>query len=521
MTNIELVKEYIAETTAQQGLISPYTSANTPKGASIAGPFGISSMFPNLDAVCQYELGNFEFVNPQGLYPRFGRSPIIKALEQRARDITGFETLIILPNEKSALACIEYVGKCFPEISWSSRVKVFPNSALQIIDFPNQESYKKGLEFWQHTGEITTARVALNILSEDILERNPREHNEAQRQAQINRLKSIIHKLYKISATNGVYINNSGMSAIFHAFRAIESLPNKNPEYEGKLVQFGFPYTDTFKILSKWSKDAELLADFSEENFDRLRELASLRQLKAVFCEVPCNPLICSPDIARLSRILRKHKIPLVVDDTLATPFNIDLLHYADVMVHSLTKFVSGRANVLGGALVINPYSPLKNTLKDALDKTNFDTISSQDLETLNINALGFKQRMKKINSNARILAKLLRQHPKIQWIGYPEGDSTQGNYEELRRRDGGYGGIVSIRLADPTKVDDFMTNLYTWKGPSLGAEKTIATLYTLFAHFYELSLTRQNGIGDYDIRFSVGTDKQELDLILKAVNKL
>ena len=510
------VKDFINKTRVDERYRPPFDST-TELGASNNGFAGISSFFPDRSAVVGYEDGSLDRTRLRALYPRFGRSPIIQALEGQARQITGAKYVVVLPNDAATKACVDFVSKSFPKISWSRNVRDYPGTDKRIICCDDEAVYKKSLEFWQHTGEIVTARGILPLLDTELPKGfSVRDYSQEERQHLLGKLSAVVKNIYRLTSDRGIFIANTGMSAIFHAFRAVDSLPQN--QKEGTYVQFGFPYTDTFKILQKWGEKAELLSAFSDENYKRVEELAASGELKAVFTEAPCNPLICTPDLQRLSKILRKYKVPLIVDDTLASPYNIDVLPYADMLADSATKFLSGKGNVMAGILLVNQHSPMAAALTQSAKENHFDTISAADLQVLNLNARGFNSRMHSINNNAQAIAAFLREHPAVDWVGYPQGDGTERNYANLKRASGGYGGMVSMRLKRDERTEEFMQALHCWKGPSLGFERMIASLYTLFAHFTELDWAASHGIGANDIRLSVGTDSDEIGLIKSAL---
>lgn len=121
-----------------------------------------------------------------------------------------------------------------------------------------------------------------------------------------------------------------------------------------------FSYTDTFKVLEKWGPGAHLFFEHPDQNLRDLEALLSTLanseagepSLAAIFCELPSNPLLLSPDLPRLHALAVQHNVPLILDNTVGDPVTVDALEYADVVVTSLSKMFSGRANVMGGRYV-------------------------------------------------------------------------------------------------------------------------------------------------------------------------
>jgi len=143
-----------------------------------------------------------------------------------------------------------------------------------------------------------------------------------------------------------------------------------------------FLYVDTFKVLSKIHGYECKLYDATQSDLETLEEdLASGLQLWALFTEFPGNPLLGSVDLERIERIYDEYDFLFVVDDTVGTSVNVDVILHCDVVCTGLTKMFSGRCNVMGGSVALKPNGgarwDIKKRLKDRYTNTNFplDTI--------------------------------------------------------------------------------------------------------------------------------------------------
>jgi len=278
-------------------------------------------------------------------------------------------------------------------------------------------------------------------------------------------------------------------------------------------VQFGFPYVDTLKIQQDVGLGAHFLPRGDEADLQRLRELARGEQLSAIFCEFPSNPLLHSPDLAALSDLARQHELPLVVDETLGTYVNTDVLRVADVAVTSLTKYFTGAGDVLAGAAIINPRSPLADRLRGALDGEYEDTLWDDDAVLLAQYSADFQERVQRINRTAEMVCEFCRSHPIVQEVYYPKY-RTPANYAAFRRPAGGYGGLFSLLLKDPQHTAPrFYDELQLCKGPNLGVNFSLCCPFTLLAHYRELDFVERCGVSRYLIRVSVGLEEPQ-DLI-------
>jgi len=241
-----------------------------------------------------------------------------------------------------------------------------------------------------------------------------------------------------------------------------------------------------------------------------LKSLLEREPVAACFGEIPGNPLLGSADLRRISPIIRKARVPLVADDVVATPANVDLAPYADLVATSLTKFVVGTAEAMGGAVICNPRSPLHGELKAILREQHEDLLWGEDAAVIEVQARGFVERMRRHNASGLLLAERLRRHPAIARVWYPKWEFSEA-YEAVRRPDGGWGALITFLPGDaPSRSPAIYNRLEVCKGPSLGTAFTLACPFTLLAHYTELDWAESCGVSRYLIRISVGLEDPE-----------
>lgn len=328
-----------------------------------------------------------------------------------------------------------------------------------------------------------------------------------------------------------VYLYPNGMSSIFFAHQlsmAVQTHVNAQQPV-GKSVCFGFPYTDTLKIIQKWGPGAHFFGHGGAVDLEALERLLddnsnnSEPTLAALFCEFPSNPLLKSPDLLRIRQLADRDGFLVIIDETIGNFMNVEVLEFADMLVSSLTKVFSGDSNVMGGSLVLNPSSPHYQLLKKILDGTGGDQAGmyediyfAEDAIYMERNSRDFHSRVKTINSNALALTEYLVRLQKeragiIKEIYYPRYITTE-NYERCRRKpDGGYGGLFSLTFTSLMGAEIFYDSLNTLKGPSLGTNFTLASPYAILAHFHELEWASQFGVEENLIRVSVGLEGQDV----------
>ncbi|KAH9074310.1 PLP-dependent transferase [Lactarius deliciosus] len=312
-----------------------------------------------------------------------------------------------------------------------------------------------------------------------------------------------------------VFLFPTGMSAIWSAHQLALDVRGAK-----KSVCFGFPYTDTLKVLEKWGPGCYFLGHGLDSSIDELEGILEAEQTKnpheppiiALFTEFPSNPLLRSADLSRLRSIADKYDFLIVVDDSIGNFINVETLPFADMVATSLTKLFSGDSNVMGGSLVLNPARKHYTALKERLLTRYEDVYFDEDAIFMERNSRNFSQRAAKIDANAERVCDLLhsasQQGPSspITEVFYPKWQ-TAAHYAARRLPGGGFGGLFSLAFASPRAAEAFFDALACAKGPSLGTNFTLACPYTILAHYGELDWAARYGVPSSLVRISVGLE--------------
>jgi methionine-gamma-lyase len=229
---------------------------------------------------------------------------------------------------------------------------------------------------------------------------------------------------------------------------------------------------------------------------------------KLIFIETPANPTIKITDIQACADIAHNNNAIIAIDNTfmspiLQNPFDFD----ADVVMHSLTKYINGHTDVVGGILVFNDNEIMQRTKKVLINHggtmdPNQAWLILRGLRTLSL-------RINKAQENAILISDYLEQHPKIKWVRYP-GLKSHPQYELAKKQMNGFGSMISFEVEGGIEGGKTIMNnveLATL-AVSLGGFETLIQHPAAMTHS---SMNKQDrlvaGISDGLIRISIGCE--------------
>ena len=264
----------------------------------------------------------------------------------------------------------------------------------------------------------------------------------------------------------------SGMAAITYSIQAIAGVGDN-------IVSISQLYGGTYNLfMHSFPRQGIEVRMADQGDFEGLEKLID-EKTKAVFCESIGNPAGNVVDIQRLAEIAHRHGVPVIVDNTVATPYLCKPFEFgADIVVHALTKYIGGHGNSIGGMIVdsgkfdwkankerfpilnepdpsyhgvvyteaLGPAAyigrcrvvPLRNTGAALAPQNAF--LFLQGLETLGL-------RMERHCENAEKLAAWLQKHPKITWVNYAQLPDSKYNATAKKITKGKASGIISFGI--------------------------------------------------------------------------
>ncbi len=295
-------------------------------------------------------------------------------------------------------------------------------------------------------------------------------------------------------------VTASGLAAtslIMHALPAMSKILCGDDVYGG-----------TYRMFTKVFQD---IHDFEFTDTTNLKALEmKIKKMKPslVWLETPTNPMLKISDIAAVAAIAKKVKAIVVVDNTFMSPyFQNPLKLGADIVIHSMTKYINGHSDVVGGALMLN-----NNTLFEKLKFLQnavgpclapFDSwLVLRGVKTLAV-------RMEATAKNAQKIAEYLSKHPKVEKVIYP-GLKSHPQHAIAKKQASGFGGMITFFLKGGLKESkSFLENVKLFSlAESLGGVESLIEHPAIMTHAsVPANIRKELGIHDNLIRLSVGIE--------------
>jgi len=318
---------------------------------------------------------------------------------------------------------------------------------------------------------------------------------------------------------------------------AILNIAGAGDEIVSAAGLYGGTYNLFHYTLPKIGVDVKFVDDREPENF---RE-AITDKTKALFAETVGNPSLNTLDIEGVAAVAHEAGVPLIIDNTLPSPYLVNpLVHGADIVIHSATKFIGGHGTSIGGVIIDGGRFPWDNgrfpemtepdpsyhglefypglgelayilkarvqMLRDygpALSPFN-SFLFLQGLETLPL-------RMERHSQNAQAVAEFLRSHDKVNWVNYP-GLSDHPTHDLARKyhREGMFGAILGFGIEGGLEAGKRFINALELHSllANVGDAKSLVIHPASTTHS-QLSVDEQvsTGVTDDYIRLSVGLE--------------
>lgn len=306
----------------------------------------------------------------------------------------------------------------------------------------------------------------------------------------------------------------SGMAAI----DAVLKLLKPGDEVISTADLYGGSYRLFTQIYAPFGIKFHFVSMDNPENIEPLINSKS----RLIWLETPTNPMVNIIDIAAVSELAQKHKLILAVDNTFASPYLQRPLELgADLVMHSLTKYLAGHSDVVMGALVCKDERLAKKlqfiqNSSGAIPGPQDCFLVLRGIKTLHL-------RMQRHSENAKVLAHFLLNHPRVKAVYWP-GFEDHPNHKIAKKQMHDFGGMLSFSLVGDNKEEAFrlMSRLKVFTlAESLGGVESLTCHPATMTH---ASLPKDQrialGILESLIRLSVGIEDVD-DLVEDMENAL
>jgi len=309
----------------------------------------------------------------------------------------------------------------------------------------------------------------------------------------------------KLEGGRAAFVFSSGMAGIDAVFRLLR--PGDH------VIVSQAVYGGVFRLATQLL--AHFGLEFSFVDTSCLENVAKAIQAstKMIYVETPTNPTMIITDIAGVAKLAAEHKLTLVVDNTFLSPyFQQPLALGAHIVVHSMTKYLNGHSDAVGGAVILARQEDAEQIY--FLQRSAGSGLAPMDCFLVARGIKTLAVRMAQHNTNGMAIARYLEAHPKVKRVLYP-GLPSHPQHEIAQRQQRGFGAMLCFDLDGLEAARRLLNSVKLCSlAESLGGVETLISLPALMTHASMPPAVRQQiGITEGLVRLSVGLEDAE-DLI-------
>ncbi len=312
----------------------------------------------------------------------------------------------------------------------------------------------------------------------------------------------------------------SGMAAVHTVFAALLKTGDH-------VVCSAAVYGPTTTLLNTIMKNFGVETTFVDTSDLEAVKNAIKKNTKLFYIETPGNPTLAISDLAAIAKLAHSHNALMAVDNTFMSPALQRPIEFgADIVLHSLTKFLNGHADVVGGVVVVKDEAAYKhfrkilNQIGGVIDPFN-SFLVHRGIKTLSL-------RMERHCESAQIVAEYLEKHPLVKSISFP-GLKSHPQYELAKKQQKGPGGMITFEVEGGLEAGQVLMNSVKLcqLAVSLGGVESLIQHPASMTHF---SMGKEGrvaaGISDGLVRLSVGIENvndiiSDLDNALEKVKEV
>jgi cystathionine beta-lyase/cystathionine gamma-synthase len=319
----------------------------------------------------------------------------------------------------------------------------------------------------------------------------------------------------KLEGGSAAFVFTSGMAAIDSVFRLLR--PGDHAIISEAV--YGGVIRLTTQFLVQWGLDFSFVDTSSTTHVEK----AIKPNTKMIYIETPTNPTMRVTDIAAMAKISAAQGATLVADNTFLSPYlQSPIALGAQIVVHSMTKYLNGHSDSLGGAAILTRPSDAEKIY--FLQRSTGAGLAPMDCFLVSRGIKTLAVRMKQHDANGRVIARFLEDHPRVQRVHYP-GLPSHPHHDVAVRQQRGFGAMISFDVVTLENARKMLNHVKLCSlAESLGGVETLISHPATMTHASVPAEVRERiGITDGLIRISVGIEDVE-DLIADldyALNKM
>jgi cystathionine beta-lyase/cystathionine gamma-synthase len=309
----------------------------------------------------------------------------------------------------------------------------------------------------------------------------------------------------KLEGGTAAFVFTSGMAAIDSVFRLLR--PGDHAIISEAV--YGGVIRLTTQFLVQWGLEFSFVDTSSITHVEQ----AIKPNTKMFYIETPTNPTMRVTDIAAVAKISAARGATLVVDNTFLSPYlQSPIALGAHIVVHSMTKYLNGHSDSLGGAAILTRPSDAEKIY--FLQRSTGAGLAPMDCFLVSRGIKTLAVRMKQHDANGSVIARFLEDHPDVQRVHYP-GLPSHPHHDVAVRQQRGFGAMISFDVVTLENARKMLNNVKLCSlAESLGGVETLISHPATMTHASVPAEVRERiGITDGLIRISVGIEDVE-DLI-------
>jgi cystathionine beta-lyase/cystathionine gamma-synthase len=309
----------------------------------------------------------------------------------------------------------------------------------------------------------------------------------------------------KLEGGSAAFVFTSGMAGIDSVFRLLR--PGDHAIISEAV--YGGVIRLTTQFLVQWGLEFSFVDTSSITHVEQ----AIKSNTKMIYIETPANPTMCVTDIAAVAKISAAQGATLVADNTFLSPYlQSPLALGAQIVVHSMTKYLNGHSDSLGGAVILTRVSDAEKIY--FLQRSTGAGLAPMDCFLVSRGIKTLAVRMKQHDANGGVVARFLEDHPRVQRVHYP-GLPSHPQHAVAVRQQRGFGAMISFDVVTLENARKMLNHVKLCSlAESLGGVETLISHPATMTHASVPAEVRERiGITDGLIRISVGIEDVE-DLI-------